>query len=81
MADSVILNSPPLLMGALLGIFLLLFQKNTRSGGMVLSVISAVVSLAVIFVAILYGAGWEELIVLILVYLLVSISGDRAGGR
>ena len=71
MSESVILNSPVLFAGILIVILLMTFEKKTQSSGFILPIISAVLSLLIVFVSILYGAAWEELIIVILIFLLV----------
>lgn len=79
--ESVIINSPVLLAGILIVILLTVFEQKTKSSGFILPIISAVLSLLVLFVAFLYGATWEEIIVLLLVFLLVNMFGYRGGEK
>lgn len=81
MTESVILSSPVLLAGILIVILLTVFEQKTLGSGLILPIISGILSLLVVFVSILYGAAWEEIIILILVFLLISMFGYRGGEK
>lgn len=81
MGESVIINSPVLIAGIVLVILLVIFEQKTQSSGFILPILSAVLSLLVLFVAFLYGAGWEEIIVVLSILLLVHILGNGGGEK
>ena len=80
MGESVIVNSPMLLMGVLVVILLTIFEQRTHSSGFILPVISMGISLFVVFSAFLYGAAWEEVIVLVLTFLVINMFGYKDVG-
>lgn len=81
MGESVIINSPVLIAGIVLVILLVIFEQKTQNSGFILPILSAVLSLLVLFVAFLYGAGWEEIIVILSIFLLVHILGNGGGEK
>ena len=81
MGEGVIINSPVLIAGIVLVILLVIFEQKTQSSGFILPILSAVLSLLVLFVAFLYDASWEEIIVVLSVFLLVHIWGDGGGEK
>ena len=81
MGESVIINSPVLMAGILLLILLTIFEQKTQSSGFILPIFSAVLSLLILFVAFLYGAAWEEMIVALSIFLLVHILGNGGGEK
>ena len=81
MADSVILSSPALFVAALASVGLLLFIRHSRAGGFVLTVLAAIAALGVLFAALLSGASWEELIVLLLLDTAVLLIGGKGRER
>ncbi|MBP5153864.1 MAG: hypothetical protein ILP12_02505 [Lachnospiraceae bacterium] len=81
MADSVILSSPALFVAALASVGLLLFIRHSRAGGFVLTVLAALAALGVLFAALLSGASWEELIVLLLLDTAVLLIGGKGRER
>ena len=81
MGESVIFNSPALLAGLLIVIVLLIFAQKTHSGGYILPIVTMVLSLGVLFLAFLYGASWEEIILVTLLLLAITIVNDKNGGE
>ena len=81
MADSVILSSPALFVAALASVGLLLFIRHSRADGFVLTVLAALAALGVLFAALLSGASWEELIVLLLLDTAVLLIGGKGRER
>ena len=81
MAESVVFNSPILLLGVLVVILFTIFEQRTHSSGFVLPVISMGMALMVIFFALLSGAMWEEIIVLVLTFLALNLFGYKDKGE
>ncbi|MBO7363931.1 MAG: hypothetical protein J6U26_01190 [Lachnospiraceae bacterium] len=77
MEDLVLLNSPGVLLAALLGLMTILFEKNAARTGPFVSVLAVVAPLAALFLAVLSGASWTELSILVLADLAVLFAGNR----
>lgn len=80
MGESIIINSPVLLMGILIVILLTIFEQKTRSSGFILPAIATGIALVVLFVALLLGATWPEIIVLVLLFLVIHLFGYQDEG-
>lgn len=81
MEESVILNSPALLAGLFIVIALLIFEQKTHSGGYILPIVTTIMSLGVLFLAFLYGASWEEIILATLLFLTITIVNYKNEGE
>ena len=77
MGDLVILNSPGVFLLMLLGLFLLLFEKYSAKTGPFAAVLTVVVPLAALFAAVLSGASWTELTLMVLTDLSALFAGSR----
>ena len=73
MGETVIFNSPTLLVGIVLAIVLLIFEQKTHSSGYIAPIASLILSLGVVFLAFLYGAAWNEIILLVTLFLTVTL--------
>ena len=77
MAESVIFNSPFLLLLYGIGLALALFELFTKETGFVLPLISLAVAVGTSIYALLLGAGLFEVALVLVIYLLVNLIGLR----
>ncbi|MBR4210439.1 MAG: hypothetical protein IKQ96_09560 [Lachnospiraceae bacterium] len=77
MDELVIFAAPAVFWPELLGLFLIFFEKNARKSWAFLPVLAVCLLLAALFFAVLYGASWPELCVLVLLNLAVLFTGNK----
>lgn len=82
MTDSLLLNSPLILICYGIALFLCVFELFKRSSGYVIPIISACVSIATTAYALVAGISATEAIIVILIFLILHLtvfSGKRGG--
>lgn len=77
MEQSVIFNSPILLLGLAVSLVLFVVCFINKSGGYVLSIISAAVAVATLTYALLLGAAMQEVLIAALIFFLISLTGFK----
>jgi hypothetical protein len=80
MTDSVIFNSPYLLIGYGIALFFCLFAIKKRGTGYIIPIISILVCMATSAAALLLGSSYFELCVVILVFLFLNIYATTGRG-
>ncbi|MBE7088480.1 MAG: DUF2254 domain-containing protein [Clostridiales bacterium] len=73
--EGVLFNSPIILGGFALALTILIFELRTNSTGYFLPVLSVLLSIAVIIYAILLGATLQEIVIVLLLFVIINLAG------
>jgi hypothetical protein len=73
MTDTVIFNSPYLVMGYVVALFFCLFAIKRRGSGYIIPIISTLLCVGTSAVAIILGASYYEICIVILIFLFLNI--------
>ena len=80
--ESVILSTPLLLIGFGLALFFCVFSLIHRSSGYVFPVISVLLTLASVIASVIFGAGGEEIVTVLIIFILLNFSAfGKSGGK
>lgn len=78
--ESVFFETPVIIIGFAVALLLLVVELRTKSTGYVLPVLSVLITVGIIIYTTLYGGTMQEIIIVLLVFVLLNIAAFKAGG-